>query len=393
MIAFLRVFLRIALPLLVLGAGAAAAIALAKSREEAPTVTPPRAVPRVRTVMAEPVTWQARIRTTGTVRPAVESDVTAEVAARVTEVAPELAEGAFFAAGDVLIRLDASDYELAVVQATAEVAQAELAVALQQEESAAALREWQAMQRPGEPTDLVLRKPQLAEAKARLEAAEARLRAAQRDVERCVIRAPYEGRILAKFVDLGQFVARNARVARVYATAAAEVRLPVPDSELAFLDLGVVQAGGVAEGGPEVSLSADFAGRPRTWHGRVVRTEGELDGESRMVRLIARVDAPYAAEGPDAVPMVANLFVAAEILGPTYRDVFVLPRRVLRGRNQVLVIDKDDRLHVRTVDILRTERESVVVATGLNAGERVCSTPLEAVVEGMQVRVAAEEGR
>lgn len=393
MIAFLRVFLRIVLPLLVLGAGAAAAVALAKSREEAPTVTPPRAVPRVRAVTAEPVTWQARIRTTGTVRPAVESDITAEVAARVTEVAPALAEGAFFAAGDVLVRLDASDYELAVVQSSAEVAQAALAVELQQEESAAALREWQAMQRPGEPTDLVLRKPQLAEARARLEAAEARLLAARRDVERCEIRAPYDGRVLTKFVDLGQFVSRNARIARVYATAAAEVRLPVPDSELAFLDLGIVRAGGVAEGGPEVALSADFAGRTRTWQGRIVRTEGELDGQSRMVRLVARVDEPYAAEGADAVPMVANLFVSAEILGPTYQDVFVLPRRVLRGRDQVLVIDADDRLHVRTVDILRTERESVVVATGLGAGERVCSTPLEAVVEGMQVRVASEEGR
>lgn len=391
MIPFLRVLLRVLLPLVVLGAGAAAAVALAQSREEAPTVAPPRAIPRVRAVVAEPVTWQARIRTTGTVRPAIESDVTSEVAARVVEVA--LAEGSFFAAGDVLARFDASDYELAVVQATAEVAQAALAVELQREESEAALREWQAMQRPGEPTDLVLRKPQLAEATARLEAASARLESARRDVDRCVVRAPYDGRVLSKFVDLGQYVGRNARVARIYATAAAEVRLPIPDSELAFLDLGVVQAGGTAEGAPEVALSAEFAGRQRTWQGRVVRTEGELDGQSRMVRLIARVDAPYAAAGPEDVPMVANLFVSAEILGPTYRDVFVLPRRVLRGQDQVLVIDGDDRLHSRAVDILRTERESVVIATGLEPGERVCSTPLEAVVEGMSVRVAAEEGR
>ncbi|MDA1222277.1 MAG: efflux RND transporter periplasmic adaptor subunit [Planctomycetota bacterium] len=391
MISFLRVLLRILLPLLVLGAGAAAAVALAKSREEAPTVAPPRAIPRVRAVIAEPVTWQARIRTTGTVRPAVESDVTSEVAARVVEVA--LAEGSFFTAGDVLARFDPSDYELAVVQATAEVAQAALAVELQREESEAALREWQAMQRPGEPTDLVLRKPQLAEAAARLEAASARLEAARRDVERCVIRAPYDGRVLSKFVDLGQYVGRNARVARVYATAAAEVRLPIPDSELAFLDIGVVQADGIAEGAPEVTLSAEFAGRQRSWKGRVVRTEGELDGQSRMVRLVAHVDAPYAAAGPEDVPMVANLFVTAEILGPTYSNVFVLPRRVLRGQDQVLVIDGDDRLHSRSVDILRTERESIIVATGLEAGERVCSTPLEAVVEGMSVRVATEEGR
>jgi multidrug efflux system membrane fusion protein len=393
MIAFLRVFLRIALPLVVLGAGAAAAVALAKSREEAPTVAPPRAIPRVRAVHAEPVTWQARIRTTGTVRPAVESDVTAEVGARVIEVSPGLAEGAFFAAGDVLAQLDASDYQLAVVQASAEVAQAKLAVELQREESEAARREWQAMQREGEPTDLVLRKPQLAETTARLEAAEARLEAARRDVARCVIRAPYDGRVLAKFVDLGQFIARNARIARIYATAAAEVRLPIPDSELAFLDPRVLRADGTAADSPAVALSADFAGRTHTWQGRVVRTEGELDGQSRMVRLVARVDAPYAPGQADAVPLVANLFVTAEILGPTYQDVFVLPRRVLRGRDQVLVIDAEDRLHVRTVDILRTERESIVVATGLTAGERVCTTPLDAVVEGMPVRVAAEETR
>ncbi|MGA1524191.1 MAG: efflux RND transporter periplasmic adaptor subunit [Planctomycetota bacterium] len=393
MIAFLRTFLRIALPLAVLGAGAPAAIALAKSREEAPTGAPPRASPRGRAGEATPETWQARIRTTGTVRPAGESDVIAEVAARVTEVAQALAEGAFFATGDVLVQLDASDYELAVIQATAEVAQAKLAVELQREESEAARREWQAMQREGAPTDLVLRKPQLAEATARLEAAEARLEAARRDVARCVIRAPYDGRVLSKFVDLGQFVARNARIARIYATAAAEVRLPIPDSELAFLDIDVVRADGGNAEGPAVTLSADFAGQTRTWHGRIVRTEGELDGESRMVRLVARVDAPYAGEPTNAMPLVANLFVTAEILGPTYQDVFVLPRRVLRGRDEVLVIDAEDRLHVRTVDILRTERESIVVATGLTAGERVCTTPLDAVVEGMQVRVAAEETR
>lgn len=385
-----RTVLQVAIPLVVLGIGIAAAIALAISREPVPVVEPPKAVPVVRVVTVHPRTWRAKVHATGTVQPATRSEIVAEVGGRVVEVGPNLAEGAFFHQGDVLVRLDPRDYEVALVETRAAVAQAELALELEQAEAESARREWQLMQRPEPPPPLVVREPQLAEARSRLEAARARLEAAGRDVERCVVRAPYDGRVLTKSVDLGQFVARNARLAQVYAIDAAEVRLPVPDAELEFLDLDVTRTNGdrVAEAsGPKVELSAEFGGRTHTWQGRVTRTEGQLDPRTRMVQMIARVEEPYSVGEGRTAPLLVNQFVRAEIVGPMFDDVFVLPRSALRGEREVLVVDAENRVHARDVDVLRKERDSVVLHGGLHDGDGVCITPLEVVVEGMEVRV------
>lgn len=387
----LRRALRVLLPVLVLGAGIAIALAMIAAREEVPFVTPPRTIPVVRVVEATPATWQARVRATGTVRPATQSDIVAEVGGRVIEIGPSLADGAFFSAGEVLLRLDARDHELALAEAQAAVARAELALELEQAESEAARREWQSTQRPGDPPPLVLREPQLADARAALEAAQARVEAAQRDVDRSAVRAPYDGRVLEKLVDLGRFVARGTLLARVYATDAMEVRLPVPDSDLAFLDLDLRRiAGGDAATTerPRVTLTAEFAGRPRTWHGRIVRTEGALDPRTRMVHLVARVADPFVVEGPTDAPLLVNQFVVATILGKEFQDVVVVPRAALRGENRVLVVDEHHRLHAREVEVLARHRDQVVLRSGLDRGDLVCITPLEVVVDGMEVQIA-----
>src|SRR5690606_36264881 len=210
----LRRILQVTLPLVVLGLGLAVAVALARSREEVPSVTPRAAVPLVRVVTAASTSWRARVHATGVVEPAARSDLVAEVGGRVIEVGASLADGAFFTAGETLVRLDARDHALAVVEAPARVAAAQLALAFEEAEAESARREWQAMQRPEPPPPLVVRAPQLAEARARLAAAEARLEAAEREVERCVVRAPYDGRVLDKAVDLGQFVTRGTLLAR-----------------------------------------------------------------------------------------------------------------------------------------------------------------------------------
>ena len=119
-----------------------------------------------------------------------------------------------------------------------------------------------------------------------------------------------------------------------------------------------------------------------------MRTEGEIDPRSRMVHAVARVENPYErGADPDRPPLAAGLWVEAEIAGIKLKDVMVLPRAALRGEDQMLVLDDDDRLHFRTVDVLRRTRDRVILRGGLEAGERVCLTPLAVVAEGMQVRV------
>jgi RND family efflux transporter MFP subunit len=201
--------------------------------------------------------------------------------------------------------------------------------------------------------------------------------------------APYDGRVRSEQVDVGQFVNRGAPVAKVYAVDFAEVRLPIPDEELAFLDLPLTAGGESLDVPVPVILRARFGGQQNEWRGEVVRTEGELDPRTRMVNVIARVDAPYAQTGRP--PLAVGLFVEAEISGSQVDDVVVLPRSALRGAARVIVVDGEDRLQFRDVDLLRLSRDRAYVRGGLEPGERVCVSPLESAIEGMLVRLSDDE--
>jgi RND family efflux transporter MFP subunit len=236
---------------------------------------------------------------------------------------------------------------------------------------------------------------------ARLEA-RARLERAERDLARTELRAPFQGRVRSERIDVGQFVNRGEAIATLYAVDYAEVLLPVPDRELRFVDVPLLPMEGddpEAEGmaGPEVRLRAEFAGRFHEWLGHAVRTGGEIDPKTRMVQVVARVRDPYArSAGSSHAPLAVGLFVEAEILGRTARDVFVLPREALHqgdpmdpsASQLVHVVDAEGRLRIRPVEVLRTEPEHVVIGEGLTAGERVSISGLRAVADGMRVRAA-----
>jgi RND family efflux transporter MFP subunit len=247
-----------------------------------------------------------------------------------------------------------------------------------------ARREWDRIG-DGEPTPLTVREPQLAEARASVASTQKALAQAERDLDRTRVRAPFTGRVKEKLVDAGQFVTRGAPVGRIYAVDYAEVRLPLPGRDLAFLDLPLDGAGGADA--PEVRLTTEFAGERGAWTGRIVRTEGEIDPRTRMVYAVARVENPYRVNGTGArFPLASGLFVEGEIQGRTVSGVVILPRSALRGSNEVLVVDEEDRLHTRRVDVLRAEDDTVVIGDGLSPGERVCLSSLDVVVDGMKVR-------
>jgi multidrug efflux pump subunit AcrA (membrane-fusion protein) len=193
---------------------------------------------------------------------------------------------------------------------------------------------------------------------------------------------------------VGQFDSRGAAVAAISSVDQAEVRLPLPDDQLAVLELPLDYRGEEApESGPAVTLEAEFAGRVHRWQGRIVRTEGEIDPQTRMVHVVARVRDPYGrGADPERPPLAAGLFVRALIEGNRVDGVVVLPRQALRRDGRVLVIDQQQRLRFREVEVLRATRERLLVKSGLRSGERVCLSPLEAVSDGMAVRVAEEPG-
>ena len=386
-----RALIRIAkalLPLVIVAAAGFGAVTMIMNRPPVETVTPVIEPPGVRVHEVTLSDAPLSVTSQGTVRPRTESQLVPEIAGRVTWVASSFAEGGFFEAGDVLVKIDPFDYEQALVSARSQLAQARLRLAEEEAEAEVAQREWDTLGR-GDPRELALRKPQLEDARASVAAAEAGVERATRDLQRAEIVAPYAGRVRTKNVDIGQYVRVGDAIATVYAVDVAEIRLPLPDDELAYLDLPLSYRGVERQAQPGVTLRATFAGETHTWNGRIVRTESEIDSVSRMVHAVAEVGDPYApGPNPNRPPLAVGMYVEAEIGGRTARDVAVLPRQALRGRDRMLVVTPGDRLSFRTVDVLRTSTESVIVSAGLQAGELVVISPLDTPTDGMRVQLA-----
>ena len=386
----IQLILRIILPILVLAGAAYATVTMIRNRPGPETREAAVPLALVETMEAEYSNVTLSVFAEGTVAPRTVTELTPEVGGRVIEVEDSLVVGGFFEEGDVLLRLDSRDYELAVTRARAPIAQARLRLETERQEAAVAMEEWELLG-TGRPTPLAVREPQIAAAQAALASAEAALQQAEYDLERTVVVAPFAGRVRQERVDVGQFVARGNSVATLYAVDAAEVRLPIPDSELAYLNLPLAYRNDAPSEqlqGPPVILRADFAGGRHEWRGRIVRTEGEIDPRTRMVHAIARVEDPYARGGnPTRPPLAVGMFVEAEVVGRPSGRVMVLPRTVLRGVDQVLIVDDSNHVRFRQVELFRLERERVLVRAGLEEGDRIIVSPLEGAVDGMQVQV------
>lgn len=342
--------------------------------------------PLVRTSVIKPQQVQLGADTHGSVSPRTESEVVPEVAGRVIHINPQLVSGGFFKAGEELLRIDPLDSEVALEQARANLARAESDLA-------------NASKDASRQDDLIKRKLVSAAAQddagnrlritdANLRQARALLSRAERDLLRTRILAPYDGRVRTEKVDIGQFVSRGTAIASIYATDYAEVRLPIHDEELAFLNLPLGPNPLPANSDAAVTLSARFGGADHQWQAKVVRTEGELDPKTRMITVVARVDRPYKVVG-DKPPLAVGLFVDARIHGKTADNIAVIPRAALRKNDQVLVVDSENKLHFQNVTILRIIDDQAYISAGLNAGDRLCISALDNAIEGMTVRTQA----
>ena len=365
----------------VIAAGCLVAILLYATRPVLQPQQLERPLLAVRTVRAVPVDVPLVVRSQGAVAPHTEAELIPEVSGRVVWMSPSLRSGGRFAAGEVLLRIDDSDYRNGVGAAEAVLmrAQAEAEFARFESERMATLLGRELASRSQ--AENASRARRVAESV--LKEAEVALERARLDLARTAISAPFSGRVRSARVDIGQTLSRGDRIATLYATEYMEVRLPIADRPLAFLDPALIRSGIVAGGdAAPVSLHAEFGGQRWNWEGRIVRTEGEIDAASRMVHVVARVENPDA---PEQAPLPVGLFVQAEIRGQTARGVIELPRTALRDGDRVLVVDAEDRLRFRAVTLLRADRDTVLVSSGIEAGERVCISPLQLVVDGMRV--------
>ena len=343
---------KLVLPLAVLGASAAIAGVLLSTSSPVESRPAERLIRAVRTVPVEMETVSLDVRSQGTVAPHAESELIPEVSGPVVWTSPALVSGGYFKEGEPLLRIDRADYEAAVSRARAMLARAEG----EHEHGQKALQRQQDLAKRSIASDSELNDAERVArvAAAGLDEARVALDQAERDLSRTEIRAPYTGRVRTEQVDVGQFLSRGQPFAKAYATDFVEVRLPIADSQLAFLDLPYWGDPTAAAGElPSVTLRAKFAGREHSWQGRIVRTEGEIDAKSRLVNVVARID---NHRGGAQSPLPVGLFVQAQIEGRRADDIVIIPRQALDGPGRVLVVDQDDRLRFRDVEVLRDRR-------------------------------------
>jgi RND family efflux transporter MFP subunit len=347
----------------------------------------------VRAERLQPQDYTVVIQTQGTVRARTSGTIIPEVSGRIVHVSAQFREGGFFDAGDVLVEIDDSNYRTALAVAEANLADAKVQLAEEEARGVQARLDWERLGRGEAPSDLVLRLPQLLLAQAEVAASQARLEEARRDLDRTRIRAPYEGRVLRKFADIGQVVGLNTVLAEIYAVDYAEVRLPLTNQQYAMLDLPPVQRGSDREHlAVPATLSATFGSERSQWDATVVRVEGAIDTDSRQIFVVAQVDDPTGAR--HAEPLRIGLFVEAALAGRVLPDVYVLPRTALREGRFVVTIQEEDNsiLRVPVEPLWATADEVVFREPTIAPGTMVSLTPMAIAVDGMTVRPVGNDG-
>ncbi len=379
-----------ALVILVLGAAVTFALVMIGKKPE--RKIPPAARPVVSVFNVSDETDPIRVRSFGSVKAKRSVSVVTRVNGEILEKSPHFEAGGYFSKGQTLLKIEDTDYVLAVEQARANVAQSEYNLARAEEEAQVAQREWDRIGNEGfgttegsEPSALVMHEPQLKLARANLEAARAAQSQAELNLERCTITAPFDGRVLDTGIDAGQFIRSGTALGTIYATDIAEVTVSIADDDLAWITVNYE----ASDGGVPVDVSADFAGAEHHWQGRAVRLGGSVDSRSRLVSVVVEIPDPYERSG-NRPPLIEGMFV--DVLfsaGPPAGSV-VIPRTALRPGDQVWVIDEKRNLRIRQVQVARAGIEQAIITEGLASGDRVCTSNLQYVTDGMPCRVESD---
>ncbi|MEO1554059.1 MAG: efflux RND transporter periplasmic adaptor subunit [Pseudomonadota bacterium] len=324
----------------------------------------------------------------GVVRPQRELIVAPQISGRIAFVSPDFNDGGFVRSGQVLVRLEAADYELAVVRAKSGVASAEQRLAREQAEAEIARLDLQNLGIT-DSSPLARREPQLAEAQAALDSAKAQLADAELSLSRTAVVAPFPGRVSQENVNIGQFASPGQSLGRVFATDVVEVELPITDDQLGQLGLPLAFAETDAQQGPEVRFSAAVAGQQREWIGRVKRTSAAVNAQTRLINVIAELDDPYGAGSDDGAPMAPGLFVTAEIAGTMIEDLLRAPRSAIRGGSNVFIGDPEvGQLRIFGVDLVHSTAEGAWFRSDqVKVDDLAIISPIRGSNDGMNITI------
>ena len=379
---------KILVPLAVVAVGVVAAVVMVKTAPKTERGMPPHLAPVVDLQIAEPRDLPARISATGTVVPAREVTISPEVTGRVIHVSDKLRRGQRLNKGDVMVRLDARDYELGVRMEASRVQQAEMELSLERERGSIARREWEMLASDSAGSgELARREPHLQTAVQGLESAQSGLERAKLALERTTIRAPFASLVRDEAVEVGQVVAPGSRIATLLGSETFWVDVSLPVDHLAVLDV----PGFGAELGSEALVRHDLGGGSDVVRqGRVIGLASELDPQTRTARLLVAIDDPLG-DPEGGLPLMPGAFVDVTFQGRTLGGAYAVPRTALVDGSAVWLADAEDSLVRRSVEVAWTEADTAIVTSGLEPGDRIITTRMALPISGMKVRPPGSE--
>lgn len=382
-----RRFLKIVLPLLILVVGIYGFKMMGKLKKAPQRQHQMQQGLLVDVMELQSINHHTTIFATGTVQAEQEIELVPQVSGKVVSISPNFVAGGFFRKGDLLLKVEPSDYQLSVEKAKAEIAQAQLGLATENERARVALKEWNRIEiaDKGTPGPLVTREIQLQQEKARLAAAQANLKQAELNLSRTELRAPFNGRIRKEQVDVGQFIKSGASIGTLAGTDRAEIHIPVAIDELTWL----TSSGQLKK----VTASITLPGQTQSkWQGTLVRTLGEIDTKSRLATLIVNVNDPYRLQKSNSSAVLPNgQFVNVELQGQILQNVYKIARKALRSNNTIWLVNNDNRLVIQPVQVIRRERDFIIIKPDVTNGDRLILSALSGVAEGTLLRPATQE--
>jgi RND family efflux transporter MFP subunit len=330
------------------------------------------------------------VRTQAVVESRLNINLKSQVSGQIVYTSPKFLTGGFFDTDEVILRVDPSDYELALVQAEVNVARAQQTLSVESEQAELARQDWEKYGE-GQATELVLRIPQLREAEAALKGAQANYETQRIRLERTEVKAPFPLMIDQKQVDLGQIVGVNQDLASVFGTEEAEIRLPLSQKQLDLLN---VQSVGILDEDDvlDVKVRDLTRGDDIVWDAKILRLESSIDRKSRVYYAIATIYDPMNLEqNKETPPLLPGVFVDLEVLGPKIENVFHIPASAMRDDNNIYIYE-NEKLITKPVVALDRDQEFFTIASGIEEGETYTTSPPFSYVPGMKSVVVNLDG-
>ncbi len=354
-------------------------------------ITAPQPAPRLEAPRPISVKVEPAIRTLtrptivafGEVRPAVRTELVAQVGGKVVATSPAFIEGGNFTPDDVLLSIEDTDYRAAMEEVVARVAAAKLELEQALADADVARKQLAAQSNP---SPLALREPQVARAESALRAAETSLSLAKTNLERTQITLPYTGRVENKFVDLGQYVNPGKVLGTVFGTDVVQVRLPLTTNQLVALAVPIGYQG-TADGGLSTTLTATLGGAVHRWQGTLTGLDAAIDPATRTVYGTVIIEDPYSETSSVVdMPLAVGLYVDAEVEGRLMVDAVQIPSAGLRAGDKIFVLTGEGLLDIRQADVVHRSRSNALLSAGVEPGEQVIVSAIRNPVRGMRLQ-------